>query len=439
MHTYKVVFFIIAHGFLCAYGMEGELPKRKREEKEVKESHAKKLKRELSAKKQAKVNAHLLNAVMEDDEKEALENAKNALNQGAQINYHDSEDESVLSLALEHGKAKMVRYLLEQGAQVADQEIEQAVMYGTTDDLLTLLQYGGILSLSTQAEIFNIISLFALTPDYHEMNSSNNPRLSDTALWAFLRLYPSYEEENEDREAKEKQDLHKNPFETSNLAARLGTLLKSFITGYDGEAENCINQLMNSYKLSEEDKRAINEALIFSAAHDNEEILKLILDNFEDAIKQEAVAQALEAAALHGKDRAFNCLVESEYLKEQELCHALENALMIAASQMHKTLFSFILALDEEQGLNLNLLPIGQRLDLLAHEELPLERRKFYTHLRNQLAHYIRRRNARRIDRILFSQPYYREDEDEEREQNTLPLPPELTRSIFTLTKGLHY
>jgi hypothetical protein len=300
--------------------------------------------------------------------------------------------------------------------------MEEVAMYGTVADMVTFMQYGGIFNRSIQDEMVNnALNVFAeVNDDSHEEAIG----ASQVLFWLLLRGHVSDETKKWLKEQYLKYpftmpDEREKTFFISpdaneiTLRERLTPLVLALILGDDAQA----------------DIRAVNEALIFAAAHGNGHILALLLARFPPVLTDKSISEALEAAALQGQLNAFRDLIDNrrlglpgsveQLLRERAsqgdaqassalaesrrlrgiagLISALEKALMLAAAQMHEDIVLFMLDLDREQGLNLDLLSVVDRLELLLGEDLSDERRKKYAYLLALVGDYLSRRYSERI------------------------------------------
>lgn len=212
-----------------------------------------------------------------------------------------------------------------------------------------------------------------------------------------------------------------------SLSKRLGPLLIALILGNNDDAQEILQAL--THKNLQQEKRAINEALIFAAAHGNLLILTIILRHFKHIISPHFLIEALEAAALQNQLDTFKTFNESDMLGDQ-LQGALERSLMTAAAQHNTALVEYILDLDKNRNLNIAVLPVAQRMDLLLKDEyLDDEARRNFAELRARLAQYMHERIA---SRRIPSEPRFTQLSL----QNTIPaLTPELLVLIWNFLK----
>lgn len=464
MKIYKIVFVMFAQIAFFAQGMEGGKRGRNDEEKEQEYEKGerqppRKKPRPLSHEEKRQATQRLHQAITERN----IDMAQRALDEGANIEEF-IDGETALAHAMEpffrsqlsdnRIPLLLVNLLVNRGAIISPETMAEGA-FTPVNLIVNFIQHGGNFANSQDAMVEHAIGLIddawwpenTVNPAYIEPYITNQKRASEVVLWLLLR--GNLNQVNSDalknglKSASTETAYFLTPdLKTILLRERLGPILLALIFNNQDEAKNLIRGLPSAFYPTDQEENWINEALIFAAAHGNIEILDLILQKFKMVLTQYNLGQALEAAALRGQLDTFKTLVESGFFADTELIKALRSSLMIAAAQIHENIVEFILALDWSQRLNLNILPIGERIRTLARNPaLSEEIRTSYTNLEHMLFDHLYRRNSRRIVEQLPDRPVQEIPlaSAEEHEIAVIPqLPPELILLILNFMRPPH-
>ncbi len=468
MKINQSLFFVLIALSSITYSMESPNKRERDNESELPEGSKQppsKKQKIFSSEEIEKATKQLTQAVKRDEVREV----KQALDAGANINIISRKNNNLLQIAMKRASnayadpreaQAIATLLLKRGITVNAAVLGDAIMFMPVDFFVELTRYGGNFNdVKIQNDLFDLAhdDFIRTQKDCktgEEVPPENLARESAMLLWLLLHIdlnSDSYKALNE---------LFDYPFvdfeqNVMLLKDRLGPLLIALMEGRNEEALSILAKWkLRKFYLSHKEQTTINEAVIFAAAHGNLEILSFILNNLSGRLAQPVLQQALEATGLRNQLEAFNLLVGSDLLRGPDFTQALENTLMVAAAQQHKDLVAAILNLDFNRYLDLDILPVAERMEMLSHYNLPEDTTTIYIHLRDMLSTYL---YARDVGRILLTattaeqeskQEKEKEREEEEEEATTQPttsqpssilrLPPELRWIIASLLLPLY-
>lgn len=418
MKVYKIAFLIFAQISFLVQGMEEDFPqKRQREEGKGEEAlqPRQKKQKQFSQEEIEKATVALIQALHYGD----VADAREALENGADINYRDSDEkyfaqdgDSILNEAMtifiqegDEEASAMVRFIIEQGATIDHDTMITAVYLSVPVEILVdLIRHGGDFNDTQNDLLEQTITLYlGLGTDLKDkyVASGDHDRQSALLVWLLLRVA------RDPRDSKWFEDLLPYAFVTPKkdvvrLEERLTPLLIALMLGHQDKAKGIIKGETDRFLLSEHEKTAIAEALIFAAARNNLEIVNLLLQNFKPVFTQQMLGEALEAAGLKDRINTLTALIHSGLLVGPDLNQALENTLMTAAAQRNVAIVGIILAFDQSKHLALKIFPAAQRMEKLStNQDLSDEIINGFSRVRDMLVDHLDTRN---IGRLIPSQ-----------------------------------
>lgn len=429
MRLYKILPLLC--GLMCsfAHGMEEDERETepRKEEKLVKEQSQQ---NEPFDNEKEKVEQELINAAQDID----LLGIQNALSRGAHINFHyldgTENRNALLELLSSNSQAypiavEAIRFLLSHGAVITTQEMVEAATYADTGVITDFISYGGNFARASYDMLASSLDMFRTQDQVDPQNYQEEAIRRSRVLLSLLMLSPL----NKDAENVLKicldKDFTEPDDETISLRDKLTPLLRALIFNYPEEKIKQIFEKLNQattfgrHNQSYQDEIALNEALVFAAAHGNQKVLGHIVKNFKNLLRTIYVERAIEAAAILGQVGTFQALITSNLLNDFHLERKLKDALLTAAAQQHENVVRLILETDREQNLNLDMLPVGRRLDFfITNKDLPQDVTNNYAYIRDILADYI---HQRYVHWIIMHRKQEPQQESAEKEKEEVP------------------